>query len=112
VDGGKARIILHCLVTPGEVMENQPFLGQFRRTLFRPANCKLKAWSGVLAYHSTIDIIGAIEGAGIRMYTPLLTGIGRTPTAPTSRCIYDAEQDVYRCHRVRRSGCGGPMRSG
>jgi transposase len=35
VDGGRARIILHCLVTPGDIMENQPFLDQFRRTLFR-----------------------------------------------------------------------------
>ena len=35
VDGGKARIILHVLVTPGDVMENQPFVDQVRRTMFR-----------------------------------------------------------------------------
>ena len=35
VDGGRARIILSCLVMSGDVMENQPFLDQFRRTLFR-----------------------------------------------------------------------------
>ena len=35
VDGGKARIILHCLVTPGDVAENQVLLDQLRRTLFR-----------------------------------------------------------------------------
>src|SRR6185312_2799760 len=35
VDGGRARIILSCLVMSGAVMENQPFLDQLRRTLFR-----------------------------------------------------------------------------
>lgn len=35
VDGGKARIILHSLVTPGDVAENQVLLDQLRRTLFR-----------------------------------------------------------------------------
>jgi transposase len=35
VDGGKARIILHALVTPADVMENQPLLDQLRRAIFR-----------------------------------------------------------------------------
>jgi hypothetical protein len=35
IDGGRARIILHALTMPGDVMENQPFLDQFRRVLFR-----------------------------------------------------------------------------
>jgi transposase len=35
VDGGKARIILHALVTPADVMENQPMLDQLRRVIFR-----------------------------------------------------------------------------
>ncbi len=35
VDGGKARIILHALVTPADIMENQPMLDQLRRVMFR-----------------------------------------------------------------------------
>jgi hypothetical protein len=35
VDGGKARIILQALVTPADVMENQPMLDLLRRVVFR-----------------------------------------------------------------------------
>ena len=35
VDGGKARIILEVLVTPADVMENQPFLDMLWRACFR-----------------------------------------------------------------------------
>jgi hypothetical protein len=35
VDGGKARIILAALVTPAEVMENQPMLDLLWRVCFR-----------------------------------------------------------------------------
>ena len=35
VDGGKARIILAALVTPSEVMENQPVLDLLWRVRFR-----------------------------------------------------------------------------
>ena len=35
VDGGKARIILAALVTPSEVMENQPMLDLLWHTRFR-----------------------------------------------------------------------------
>jgi len=35
VDGGKRRIILGVLVTPGEVMENQPMLDLLWRARFR-----------------------------------------------------------------------------
>jgi hypothetical protein len=41
VDGGKARIILAALVTPSEVMENQPVLDLLWRTRFR---WKLHLW--------------------------------------------------------------------
>ena len=40
VDGGTARIILQVLVTPSEVMENQPVLD-----LHRPSPCSLEAAS-------------------------------------------------------------------
>jgi len=35
VEGGKARIILHALITPADVMENPPMLDQLRRVIFR-----------------------------------------------------------------------------
>jgi hypothetical protein len=35
VDGGKARVILSVLVTPGEVSENRPMLDLLFRTAFR-----------------------------------------------------------------------------
>ena len=35
VDGGKARVILNVLVTPAEVMENQPMLDLLWRSRFR-----------------------------------------------------------------------------
>jgi len=35
IGGGKARIILDALTMSGDVMENQPFLDQLRRVLFR-----------------------------------------------------------------------------
>jgi transposase len=35
VDGGKARVILAALVTPADVMENQPLLDPLRRVRFR-----------------------------------------------------------------------------
>lgn len=35
VDGGKARIILNVLVTPSEVMDNQPMRDLLWRTRFR-----------------------------------------------------------------------------
>jgi transposase len=69
VDGGKARIILHCLVTPGDVMENQPFLDQFRRTCFRRKLCPKRVIADTA--YGTVANLQAIEGAGIRMYTPL-----------------------------------------
>ena len=69
VDGGKARIILHCLVTPGDVMENQPFLDQFRRTCFRRKLCPKRVIADTA--YGMVANLQAIEGAGIRMYTPL-----------------------------------------
>src|SRR5258706_94260 len=59
VDGGKARIILNVLVTPSEVMENQPVLDLLWRTRFR-----WKLWprqfTGDTTY-GTAEIITALE---------------------------------------------------
>jgi transposase len=95
VDGGRDRIILHCLVTPGDVMENQPFLDQFRRTLFR-RQLRPKRVIADTAY-GTAEIIGAIEKQGIHVYTPLPDWDRPEPYFPTSKFTYDAARDVYVC---------------
>ena len=62
VDGGKARIILHALVTPADVMENQPMLDQLRRVMFR-WRVRPKRVIADTTY-GTIDNIRALEGSG------------------------------------------------
>ncbi len=64
VDGGKARIILTALVTPAEVMENQPMLDLIFRTRFR-----WKLWprqvTGDTKYGTEENIV-ALENQHIR----------------------------------------------
>ncbi|HEX6482948.1 MAG TPA: transposase [Ktedonobacteraceae bacterium] len=66
VDGGKARIILNVLVTPSEVMDNQPMLDLLWRTRFR-----WKLWprqvTGDKKYGTEENIV-AIEDQDIRAY--------------------------------------------
>jgi transposase len=95
VDGGRARIILHCLVTPGDVMENQPFLDQFRRTLFR---YKLRPRRVIAdTTYGTAANIRAIEDEGIQMFTPLPDWEQSSPYLPVAAFTYDADRDVYTC---------------
>jgi transposase len=95
VDGGKARVILHCLVTPGDVAENQVLLAQLRRTLFRR---KLRPARLVAdAKYATGENIRALEEQGIRAYVPLPEWDKSSPYYHNAAFTYDAEQDVYRC---------------
>ena len=68
IDGGKARIILHAFVTPGDAGENQVLIDQLRRTLFRrklhPARLIADARYG------TGPNVHAIEDLGIHAYVP------------------------------------------
>lgn len=95
VDGGKARIILQALVTPSEVMDNQPMLDLLWRVRFR-----WKLWprqvTGDTKY-GTIQNIKAIEDAGIRAYVPLPDWEHMTPFYGPSKFSYDAEHDQYLC---------------
>jgi len=96
VDGGKARIILHALVTPADVMENQPMLDQLRRVMFR---WRLRP-KRVIAdtTYGTIDNIGALEGEDdIRAYVPLPDWEHQRPFYGPAQFAYDAEQDMYVC---------------
>jgi transposase len=95
VDGGRARIILHALVTPADVMENEPMLAQLRRVLFR---WRLRPKRAVAdTTYGTLDNIRALEELGIRAYVPLPDFDHRTPYFGRGRFTYDAERDEYRC---------------
>ena len=95
VDGGKARIIMAVLVTPSEVMENQPMLDLLWRTRFR-----WKLWprqaTGDTTY-GTVDNIVALEHEHIRAYVPLPDFDQRTPFYGQREFQYDPEQDTYTC---------------
>jgi len=58
-DGGKRRIIVAVLVTPGEVMENQPALDLLWHTCFRWHLCPQQI-TGDTAY-GTVAIIRAVK---------------------------------------------------
>jgi hypothetical protein len=95
VDGGKARIILAALVTPSEVMENQPVLDLLWRVRFR-----WKLWprqfTGDTTY-GTAEIITALEQQHIRPYVPLPDFDQRTKFFGQRDFRYDAEHDRYIC---------------
>jgi transposase len=95
VDGGKARTILHALITPGDVMENQPMLDQLRRVIFRwrvrPKRVIADTTDG------TIDNIRAWEESGIRAYVPLPDWGHQRPFYGPAQFTYAAAQDVYVC---------------
>ena len=96
VDGGKARVILHALVTPGDVMENQPMLDLLRRVMFR---WRLRP-KRVIAdtTYGTIENIRAVEGEeDIRAFVPLPDWEHQRDYYGPGQFTYDAEQDIYVC---------------
>ena len=97
VDGGKARIILAALVTPAEVMENQPARDLLWRVRFR-WRLRPRQVTGDTTY-GTIENIVAVEREGIRAYVPLPDWGSRTAFYGPEAFVYDAERDVYVCPR-------------
>jgi transposase len=98
VDGGKARVILHALVTPADVMENQALLDLLWRVRFRWRLWPKRAVAD--AKYGTVANILALEEAGIRAYFPLADSKHRdSPYYPLAAFRYDAERDEYRCPR-------------
>ncbi len=95
VDGGKSRIILQALVTPSEVMENQPMLDLLWRVCFR-WQIRPRQVTGDTTY-GTLKNIKAIEDAGIRAYVPLPDFDNRTPFFGKKEFSYDAGRDFYVC---------------
>jgi transposase len=95
VDGGKKRIILNVLVTPSEVMENQPMLDLLWRTRFR-WKLRPKQVTGDTTY-GTLHIIQGVEEAHIRAYMPLAEPGERNPLLGMQEFVYDAQKDIYTC---------------
>jgi transposase len=95
VDGGKERIILATLVTPSEVMDNQPMLDLLWHCRFR-WHLPLEHVTGDTCYGTT-ENIAAIERAGIRAYVPLPDVDKRTPFFGKQAFTYEAHTDRYRC---------------
>jgi hypothetical protein len=99
IDGGyppgEARIILAVLVTPSEVMENQPFLDLLWRSRFR-WHLDLVPVTGDTTY-GTIENIVALANAGIRAYMPLSDCGTRPGCFGKQDFRYDAAHDVYVC---------------
>jgi len=96
VDGGKARVILHALVTPGDVMENQPMLDLLRRVMFR---WRLRPHRVIAdTTYGTIENIRAVEGEeDIRAFVPLPDWEYQRDYYGPGQFTYDAEQDIYVC---------------
>jgi transposase len=95
VDGGKARIILQVLVTPSEVMDNQPMRDLIFRTRFR-WKLRPRHMTGDTKY-GTIENIKALEDAGILAYVPLPDWEHQRPYFGPAQFTYDAEHDRYIC---------------
>ena len=95
VDGGKARIILQVLVTPSEVMDNQPMRDLIFRTRFR-WKLRPRQVTGDTKY-GTIENIKAIEDQGIRAYVPLPNWEERYEVWSASHFRYEPQADQYRC---------------
>jgi transposase len=104
VDGGKARVILGVLVTPSEVMDNQPMRDLIFRTRFR-----WKRWphqvTGDTKYGTTDNIV-AMEREHIHAYVPIadltraarLTFVKRISTMMPSAmctCVRQAKNSVW-----------------
>jgi hypothetical protein len=95
VDGGKHRIILAALVTPADVMENQPMLDLLWRVRFRRKLHPRQA-AGDTTY-GTVENIVALEDAGIHAYVPLPDMNHRRPFYGQDEFTHDAARDAYRC---------------
>lgn len=95
IDGGRARIILHAFVTPGDVSESQVLIDQLRRTLFRR---KLRPARLIAdAKYGTGPNLRAIEELGIRAFVPLYDNETASPIYHHTQFTYDAERDVMVC---------------
>src|SRR6266566_5693741 len=95
VDGGKARVIVGVLVTPSEVMDNQPMRDLVFRACFR-WKLRPRHVTGDTKYGTTDNIV-ALEREHIHAYVPIADLTQRTPFFRQEDFQYDAQRDVYVC---------------
>src|SRR5829696_1045095 len=95
VDGGRRRIILAALVTPADVMENQPMLDLLWRVRFR-RQLRPRQATGDTTY-GTVENIVALEDEGMRASVPLPDMNHRRPFYGQDEFTYDAAHDTYSC---------------
>jgi transposase len=95
VDGGKARIILAALATPGEVPEERPALDLLWQARFRWRLWPRQA-TGDKAY-GTLEIIRALEEQGVHAYVLLPDYDHATPFFGKGAFRYDPAADAYTC---------------
>jgi transposase len=100
VDGGRARIILHALVTPGDVAENNVLLDQLHRTMFRR---KLHPKCVIAdAKYASATNIRTLEEAGIRAYVPLPEWDKSSSRFKRAAFSYEPAENVYQCPQGER----------
>jgi hypothetical protein len=95
VDGGRKRIIVGLLVTPGEVMENQPIRDLLQHVCFR-WKLRPRQVTGDTTF-GTGENLQALEEMGIRAYMPVPDWADKGGYFGLARFRYEAEQDVYHC---------------
>ncbi len=95
VDGGKARIILTALVTPGEVQDNQPAVDLLWRTRFRWKLHPRQVTAD--AKYGAVENIVAIERAHIHAYVPRSAAGQRPELFSEQEFRDDPMVDIYRC---------------
>ena len=100
VDGGKARIILGALATPGEAPEERPALDLLWQARFR-WRLRPRQATGDKAY-GTLEIIRALEEQGVRAYVLLPDYDHATPFFGKGAFRYDPTANAYTC-----PGAGG-----
>src|SRR5262249_25085283 len=92
VDGGKARLILMVLVTPSEVMDNQPMLDLLWHTRFR-WQLHPRQVTGDRKYGTDQSLI-AVEAQAIRASIPSPDMDHRPEYFSSEAFTYDAVRDV------------------
>lgn len=97
VDGGRARIVLACLVTPSAIQDPSPMLDLAWWTRFRWHMQPHLAVADMR--YGTGENLAGLESNGIRAFIPPFTQAAakRPRDLPKSLFTYDAEQDRYIC---------------
>lgn len=105
VDGGKARIILTALVTPGDVMDPQALLDLVDRARFRSQLHPRRVIAD--AGYGTGENLRGLAERGLRPYIPVRETPHPDQVFGPENFTYDAEHDWYVCPqgtRMRRAG--------